>query len=641
VSPQLRPGVARFQLSPNPVTLLASLLFVLAALVGPGFGLQRALRLGPDPALVLPLGLVGCAGAYALSLLLGQPWVFVVGMLLMNAPNLSSLIGRGPGSGARVTPGPGLRGALWPWLAFVAILAPTQFPWNQVAADGSFALDPMAPYDDSVFHVGLARELTLGLPPQVPGLSGVTLGYHLGQGLVRAAALRFASVPPLDSISRIDPVVLSLGLILLLRSLAFRLGLPPLGVSLAGWSVLFTDFSFVFAGYPGASYWTDLLKGNLLLSLAYVNPVVPGLLLAMGTLLALARYEASEGRAWLGLAALQAAALPHFKVFLGAHLLLGLAVAAALARRERNTLGTLAVLAVPCALMTAALALGQGGAAVGVSLAPFDLVRTTRRSLELAPAHGLSFAVWCALWVFASLGLRWLGLRPAWKALQGPSRAGAALAAMALSAWPIGLAFRIAVRDAPAGQRVVNDSAYLIEQGGPLLWLFAATALAGLSARRGRLAALGLVALALPSTIQFVVHKTTSEPLHRLPAARVRAVAALGAVAPPGDVVLRRPGAGNPPAVVLLANLRVPSERFTLFRSQFASAGFLARRDEQVFRFFTTDDVAEARAIARTLGATYVLQYGPEPLRFDPTGVLEPVFAEDDAQVFRIATTPP
>ena len=122
---------------------------------------------------------------------------------------------------------------------------------------------------------------------------------------MRAAALRFATVEPFDQISRFDPVVLSLGLILVLRGLAARLGLPPLGVTLAGWSVLFTDFSFVFAGNPSAFYWADLLKGNLLLSLAYVNPVVPGLLLALGVLLALARYEAGEGRGWLALAALQ------------------------------------------------------------------------------------------------------------------------------------------------------------------------------------------------------------------------------------------------------------------------------------------------------------------------------------------------
>src|SRR5262249_39449627 len=187
---------------------------------------------------------------------------------------------------------------------------------------GEFLLDSMAPYDDAVFHVGLARELTIGYPPQVPGLAGVPLRYHFGPGLVRAAALRWARIDPFNAISRMDPVVLGLGL-MLLPALPSRIGAPPFAIALVPWTLLFTDFSFVFAGNPSAFYWTDLLKGNLLVSLLYVNPVVPGLLLACGTLVALSRFLDGEGRGWLALAVLQAAALPHFKVFLGAHLLLG------------------------------------------------------------------------------------------------------------------------------------------------------------------------------------------------------------------------------------------------------------------------------------------------------------------------------
>lgn len=614
---------------------LSALLFVLVALLGPGLGMQRALRLRPDPALALPLGLLSCAAFYATSLAVGLPLLFPLGILLANIPNLLSLRSLGVQGAAPWAEGPRLRGALWPWLAFVALLAPTQFPWNRAASDGSFLLDPIAPYDDAVFHVGLARELALGLPPQVPGLSGVTLGYHLGQGLVRAAALRYAHLEPLDLISRVDPVVLSLGLILVLRGLAMRLGLPPLGVALAGWSVLLTDFSFVFAGNPAASYWADLLKGNLLLSLAYVNPVVPGLLLALGTLVALARFEGGEGGGWLAVAALQAAALPHFKVFLGAHLLLGLAVAAAFAWRERRALLPLAAVGLPCGLMTAWLALGPGGAAVSVGFAPFDLAQVTRQSLDLPPGQGSSLAAWCALWLLASLGLRWLGLLPACAALPRGPRAGAALAAMALSAWPLGLAFRIAVADALPGQKVVNDAAYLVEQGAPLLWLFTASALATLAVRRGRLAALGLLFLAVPSTLQFAVRKAETPP-DRLPAPMVRAVEALRAAAPPGAVVLQRPGARYPPAPVLLANLRVPYERYTPFRTQFASREALEHRHEQVFRFFRTEDQEEALAIAAELGATYVALYGPDRLRFDPSGVLETVYDEGDARVYRI-----
>ena len=446
---------------------------------------------------------------------------------------------------------------------------------------------------------------------------------------------RFAAVEPFDQISRFDPVLLSLGLILALRELARRLGFPPLAVTLAGWSPLFTDFSFVFATQPSAFYWADLLKGNLLLSLFYVNPVIPGLLIALGVLIALARHEGAEGGGWLVLAALLAAGLPHFKVFLGAHLLLGLAAAAAFASRPRTDMPPLAFVAAPCALTTGLLASGQGGAAVGVTLAPFDLAHATRQSLDLPPFEGLAFAAWCALWLFASLGLRWLGVLPALRCLREGPRAGAAVAAMALLAWPLGLLFRIAVKDALPGQRVVNDAAYIVEQGGPLLWLFAALGLSALATRRGRPAALALVLLALPSTVQFLGRKSQAPP-DRLPAPMVRAVRALARLAEPGDIVLQRPAARYPPAPVLLANLRVPYERYTPFRTQFASKEALERRHQAVFDFFRAVDAGEAMAIAQELGARYVALYGTDRLRFPLDGRLEVVYEEQGARVFRI-----
>ena len=154
---------------------------------------------------------------------------------------------------------------------------------------------------------------------------------------------------------------------------------------------------------------------------------------------------------------------------------------------------------------------GQGGAAVRVTFEPFDLARITRESLDLPASPVPAFAGWCALWLFASLGLRWLGVRPALAAISSGPRAGAALAAMALSAWPLGLAFRIAVADALPGQKVVNDAAYIVEQGGPLLWVF--TALGPGAASPSDAAASHAwpsLLLAVPSTLQFVVRKSTA-----------------------------------------------------------------------------------------------------------------------------------
>jgi hypothetical protein len=210
---------------------------------------------------------------------------------------------------------------------------------------------------------------------------------------------------------------------------------------------------------------------------------------------------------------------------------------------------------------------------------------------------------------------------------------------MALAAWPLGLLLRIAVRDAFPGQKVVNDALYLIEQGGALLWVFTAVAVAGVAARRGRVLAAGFLALAVPSTVQFAVQKAGARP-DRVPPAMVRAALALRGAARLGDVVLQRPGGRHPPLPVLLANLRVPYERYTPFRTQFGSREELDRRHEAIHRFFRTADPAEALGIARALGASFLALYGADRVRFDPAGLLEPIHGEEGARVYRILSPP-
>ena len=603
------------------------LAFLLVALVGPGLGLQRWAGVAVDPALVLPLGIAYTAGAYWISLALNLPWVFPAAILLADG----ILIARPRSSWAA---GPALRGAAGPALALVALLAATQYPWNRLSSSGEFLLDPLVPYD-TAFHVGLARELTIGYPPQVPGVSGFPLGYHLGTDLVRAAALRWAAVDPYDSISRFDVTVFALALLLAVRAAAARLGLSPRGVALAGWTLLATDLSFAFALSPQAHWWADLLRGNLLVSLVLANPVVPALALALGALVALSRAADGEGSRWPAIAAVLAAAVPFFKVFLGAHLALGL-LAAFLATRRRDV----AVSLIAVGAATLALAFGQGGQTVDVSFAPLDLVRITRESLGLAPLHGLRLAGWSALWLLASLGLRVVGVAEALRALRRPGVIGPALAAMALAAWPLGLLFRVSAPEMLEGQKTVNDAAYLVEQGGPLLWLFAVAALSRWIEARpawpARVAAAAAAAmLALPATVQFAVKKAT-EPPDPLPAPMVRAMDALAAASQPGEVVLQRPGARYPPAPVILIGRRVPYERFTPWLTQFAPASALAERHATTYRFFHTTDAAEAMAIAASLGARYVALYGADRVRFDPAGHLVPIHEEEGARVYRL-----
>jgi hypothetical protein len=356
--------------------ILRYLLFALGALVGPGIALQRLAGVRVDPSLVIPLGTAVTAFVYWVSLVSGISWVFPGILVLLWA----GLVWRGWDGSAT---GPSIRGAFGPVVILIALLAVTQYPWNRRAPDGAFLLDPLVP-SDTAFHVGLTRELVIGYPPQLPGVAGFPIGYHLGTDLVRAAALRWAAVDPYDSISRLDVTLWAVALVLVLRALVDRLFASPAAVALVGWTLLLTDFSFIFAANPQAHWWTDLLRGNLLLSLVTSNPIVPALSLALGTLVALERHRAGEGRGWLFLAAGLGLAVPFFKVFLGAHLLLGLAVAGLLSGRPH--FGTLLVVGGPCAVATLALVLGQGGETVRAVVAPLDLVAVTRESLGLAPS---------------------------------------------------------------------------------------------------------------------------------------------------------------------------------------------------------------------------------------------------------------
>jgi hypothetical protein len=614
----------------------ALLFFALAVLV-PGLVVQRWARLPVDPALVVPLGTTLTAAAHALDLVSGTAWVVPLYIGASCALLVADRLGARASRPWTWVPGPTWAGALPAAAAIVGLLALTQYGFNRLDGQtGDFLLDPFLAFD-ATFHVGVTRELTLGWPPQVPGLAGVPLGYHLGLDLLRAAALRHAGTDPFDALSRLDVTWNALALVLMLRAVGACLGLGRGALALLACTPLLTDGSWLWAGHPQAHWWSDLLRGNLLISLAAANSAVPALTLALGCLLCLERASAQPpGRARRGalaLAALQAAAVPHFKVFLGAHLLLGL-VAWALLRR--HTWRTPALAAVPCALSTAMLVLGRGGESVAVTLAPLDLVQATRASLGELPLHGGSLLAYATFWLLASLGLRLAGVPAALCALRAGSGLATALAAMALSGWPLGLMLRVAAPEVLAGERVINDAAYLVEQSGPLLWIFTVLALARWATRPlGRVAAAVGLALSLPASLHFA-WKKADLPADAIPAARVRAAQRVAALTAPGEVVLQRPGGRWPALPVVLVSRRVAFERFTPYLTQFAARPELLARQQQVATFFRTRDGAEAARIAAQLGARVVVLYDGERVRFAVDAVLEPVQIEERARVYKL-----
>jgi hypothetical protein len=86
----------------------------------------------------------------------------------------------------------------------------------------------------------------------------------------------------------------------------------------------------------------------------------------------------------------------------------------------------------------------------------------------------------------------------------------------------------------------------------------------------------------------------------------------------------------------VLIGRRVPYERFTPYLTQFAAPADLEQRHETVHRFFRTQDVDEARGIARALDARFLALYGPDRVRFEPSDLLEPLHEETGARVYRL-----
>lgn len=600
-------------------------LFTLLGIVAPGIAIPRLFRVRADAALVLPLGLAYCAAAYWLALVAGAAWLFPLLVLVVDATLLRTRLAWAKG--------PSARGAL-PALLAVALCFSVSV-WRQDRLDETGAFQAGGPEaDDAAFHVGLAYELTLGYPPEVPGLSGFPLGYHLGASLVRAAALRFAGVHPYNALSRFENTLYALALILALRAAVHGLGGSRLAVSLAGFSVLAADLSFLVAPGRGIEWWVGVFEGGTALqSLFHANSLVPALAMTLASLVALRRHLAGEGRQWLLLAALLSLACPFFKVFLAAQYLGALAVTLVLTR-ERPAVTALG-LATGVGLLP--LVLGSAGETMQVALEPLRVLNDARADLGFAAAGAAGLLLWLLPWLLISLGLRVVGLPRAVRAFASREPVAVAVAAFALSGWPLGLLFRISPLEAGLRERPFNEALYFFESSGILLWVFGALAIGDLSlvgARRALVLA-GCAVMTLPSMLQFVWQERHAEP-RRLSPVIVHALQALQDATRPGDVVLVRPERQRYPPPPLIVGRRVPFTRFIPFFAQLAPREVLRQRYERTSAFFTTEDPAEARAIARELQATAVCLFGADNLRFPKDSLLTVLFDEPGARIYLI-----
>jgi hypothetical protein len=581
--------------------------------------LQRLLRLKVDTALVLPTGLAFAAAASWAAFASAEPRLFVI---LVGLVDLALFLPLGPWRTAR---GPSLGGALPALAATLALLATTQYGLNRRDARGDFLLDDLERID-TAFHVAVTWEVANSWPPQVPGLAGVPLRYHLAPHLIRAAAWRFAGTTPYDAMYRYDVTLWAVALVLALRAAARALGGGSVAVALAGFTPLFADFSFLYAGLKGSRWWSELFGGNLLLSLVFANSLVPALALALGAVIALGRARDEGRRGWLWLAVLLAAAVPYFKVFLAAPLCAGLLAAALV---PGAALLAVAV-ALPCALATALLVAGSGSP-MQVFLDPFAPVLRTRQLLGLETLEGARLLFFVLAWLPAALGLRLFAVPSALRALRSRALAPVVIGVMALCGWPIALLLRL------TADRGFNEAVYFSVASGALLWLFFAlacerTILSGKST--GVVLALTLV-LALPTTAEFVWRKFRTPP-DVVPARVFEAMARLSEDSRPGDVVLMRPYSRFPPPPVVFLGRRLAYTIYLPYMRQFAPQSLLRARSEDLRAFFRTDDAAEARAIAARLQARHVFLQGSQAMGRGARAIVEPLYLNKDTALYRL-----
>ena len=446
--------------------------------------------------------------------------------------------------------GPSLRGALPP---FLAVPASSRSPSTGATGWMRPATFFSTPGD---LRLRLPRRAHARArdraPPQVPGVSGFPLGYHLGTDLVSAAALRWAGTDPWDSLTRLDVTLWASVSSWPCGPSPRRLGAPPL----ASRSRLGPSSSRISpSSLPGTRRPTGGPISCAGTSCSRSPTRTRSSRPSASSSAPSSRCRACRRRTPAGTSPSPPSRpprCPSSRSFWAPTCSSGWA--------SRGSWPAGRPVGRSCSppslrLATAALALGQGGRTVRSSW-PRSISPASR---ERPWASRRSRGVACRV------GTAWLSARSACGSSRCPrpfARSGArpplaCSGAIALAGWPLGLLFRVSAPEVlgrPEGRqrrglprRAIGAAPLGLRRHRP-----------GAAAPRRRRGARPRSAPACsspPLHVQFAAKKAQTPP-DRLPAAMVRAAQALERVSRPGDVVMQRPGARYPPAPVVLVGRR-------------------------------------------------------------------------------------
>ena len=317
-------------------------------------------------------------------------------------------------------------------LGFAVLAVLPLYYWNlTLRSDGTMRVTGVY---DVFFHIAIANELTHSVPPQAPLFAGQPLNYHYGMDLVTAmfAQATGLSIPDL-TLRFVATFFLTLSMlnVYCFARVWLRSGY---WACLAVFLVFFgEDFSFI----PGLIFhehgdWSvRFFNVPSVLSLFYVNAMLPSLGLLFSGLLCLHHYLQKESRAWLFPAALCFAALTEVKLFSALQIMFCLGVGAIVYWIVFKATDLFKIAALTAAL-TAPLTLGlvlhnTSGAHFVMSFTPWPYVSMAMKTLAIESwSDNVAAFTFIALpiYLIGVLGLRIIGVPTVLRAIFLPNREG-------------------------------------------------------------------------------------------------------------------------------------------------------------------------------------------------------------------------
>jgi hypothetical protein len=477
---------------------------------------------------------------------------------------------------------------------------------------------------DAIFHLSIVNELKHSIPPEVPYLAGLPLGYHYGMDLLNAMLSNVGYLSVLDLTARFTPTLLLTMTTLSVFCFSRMWLRSGYGAVLSAFLVVLgEDLSFVPGLLSGSNeVWSvQYFNAPTTFSLYYMNPMLPALGILFGGLLCLDKFLRERSVPWLLFTGFLFAITMEYKIFVAAHVLLVLGIGAVvyvLLFRDVRLVAVLMVTGLLVAPLVLFAVLGtEAESHVWVWLDSWPYIPQALEQLGLQDTWlarevsslyngtGLTLAGILALclvglptYLVGSLGFRVLALPGTLKRVIRPSPStalGFCLALTVLAGPVIALVFTATPSSYQVGTEY-NEAIWFYVLSKYVACILAVELVLAVGRRwdhRWRvLLACAVVVVSVPSALQYF-QSQTSYQLDQLSQSELELTGFLEGGCVDGGVVLSRQGTSS--LVAALTQCRVPVLNIGAYSHSFVSLSGLSERKEDRARFWSDWNGGELR----------------------------------------------